>query len=108
MAPEILPNISPIIKRVALSVIFRDIKMITSRIDAEPIPAASNMLILLPIMAIGIIEPSKIIRATPKLAPELIPRTNGPANGFLNRVCINRPLTASPAPTPIAEVLWVV
>ena len=37
--------------------------------------------------------------AAPKLAPELIPSTNGPAKGFLNSVCIKSPLKASPAPT---------
>ena len=40
--------------------------------------------------------------ATPKLAPELIPNTNGPAKGFLNRVCINKPLIDKPDPTSIA------
>ena len=37
--------------------------------------------------------------AAPKLAPELIPKTKGPANGFLNNVCIKRPLKDNPAPT---------
>ena len=36
--------------------------------------------------------------ATPKLAPELIPSTDGSASGFLNTVCICKPLTESPAP----------
>ena len=40
--------------------------------------------------------------ATPRLAPELIPNTKGPASGFLNKVCINSPLIDSPAPTSIA------
>lgn len=44
----------------------------------------------------------KITKATPKLAPELIPRTNGPANGFLNSVCINNPEMPNPEPTKIA------
>ena len=43
-----------------------------------------------------------INRAAPKLAPELIPSTNGPAKGFLNRVCINSPLNARAAPDKIA------
>lgn len=44
----------------------------------------------------------KITNATPKLAPELIPKTNGPANGFLNSVCINKPEIPNPDPTKIA------
>lgn len=44
----------------------------------------------------------KITKATPKLAPELIPRTNGPASGFLNKVCINNPEIPNPEPTKMA------
>lgn len=44
----------------------------------------------------------KISNATPKLAPEEIPKTKGPANGFLNRVCINNPQIDRPEPTIIA------
>ena len=40
--------------------------------------------------------------ATPKLAPEDIPKTKGPAKGFLNKVCINKPAIDSPDPTKIA------
>ena len=43
-----------------------------------------------------------IRRAAPKLAPELIPKTKGPANGFLKSVCIKSPLSANPPPTKIA------
>ena len=46
----------------------------------------------------------KITNATPKLAPELIPKTKGPASGFLNKVCINSPLIESPEPTIIAVI----
>lgn len=44
----------------------------------------------------------KIKTATPKLAPELIPNTKGPAKGFRNKVCINKPLIPNPDPTIIA------
>lgn len=44
----------------------------------------------------------KIIRATPKLAPELMPNTKGPAKGFLNKVCIKSPEIPKPEPTRIA------
>jgi len=47
-------------------------------------------------------ENPKIKMATPKLAPELIPSTNGPARGFLNKVCINKPLMERPEPTRMA------
>ncbi len=44
--------------------------------------------------------------ATPKLAPEEIPRTKGPARGFLNKVCINKPLIDSPEPTKTAVIAF--
>ena len=45
---------------------------------------------------------SSTVKATPRLAPELIPSTNGPASGLRNRVCICNPLTESAAPASIA------
>lgn len=50
------------------------------------------------------IELPSIKIATPKLAPELIPKTYGPASGFLNKVCINNPLIAKPEPTNTAVI----
>lgn len=47
-------------------------------------------------------EEPKIKIATPKLAPEEIPKTKGPASGFLNKVCINKPQIDKPEPTKIA------
>tara|TARA_R110002050_G_scaffold3935_3_gene20152 strand:- start:19605 stop:19919 length:315 start_codon:yes stop_codon:yes gene_type:complete len=47
-------------------------------------------------------EDPNIKRAAPKLAPELMPSTKGPAKGFLNKVCINNPLKAKPLPTNMA------
>ena len=44
----------------------------------------------------------KITSATPKLAPELIPKTKGPAKGFLKSVCINNPEIPKPEPTKTA------
>lgn len=46
----------------------------------------------------------KISKATPKLAPDDIPNTNGPARGFLNKVCINNPQIDRPEPTIIAVI----
>ena len=48
----------------------------------------------------------KITKATPKLDPELKPKTYGPANGFLNKVCINNPDIESPIPTKIAVIAF--
>jgi len=48
----------------------------------------------------------KIKMATPKLAPEEIPKTNGPARGFLKSVCINKPQIDKPEPTKIAVIAF--
>jgi hypothetical protein len=50
------------------------------------------------------IDEPKTNTATPKLAPEEIPKTKGPANGFLNKVCINKPQIDQPEPTKIAVI----
>ncbi len=49
-------------------------------------------------------EEPKIKIATPKLAPEEIPNTKGPAKGFLNKVCISKPQIDKPEPTKIAVI----
>lgn len=41
---------------------------------------------------------NNITKATPKLAPESMPKIEGPAKGFAKRVCNNKPDTASAAP----------
>ena len=46
----------------------------------------------------------KINSATPKLAPEEIPSTKGPANGFLKSVCMSSPQIERPEPTKIAVI----
>ena len=51
-------------------------------------------------------EEPKIRSATPKLAPEEIPKTKGPANEFLNNVCINKPQTDKPEPTKTAVIAF--
>ncbi len=45
--------------------------------------------------------------ATPRLAPELTPRTYGPAKGLRKRVCINNPLTASDIPASRATTAFM-
>lgn len=49
--------------------------------------------------------PKSKTMATPKPAPELIPKTDGPASGFLNKVCNNNPEVASPAPAINAVIV---
>ena len=104
-----LANMSPMIK----------IAMV-SRTLMETIKTASNTKKLPKLAAITIVhfdiksvvkippktEVPKITKATPKLAPELIPNTNGPANGFLNKVCINSPEIPKPEPTKIAVIAF--
>lgn len=51
-------------------------------------------------------EEPKIKIATPKLAPDEIPNTKGPANGFLKRVCINKPHIDKPEPTKTAVIAF--
>ncbi len=51
------------------------------------------------------LEP-RISKATPKLAPEEIPSTKGPASGLRNKVCINNPQIDKPEPTIIAVIAF--
>lgn len=46
-----------------------------------------------------IIEKRKITMATPKLAIDVIPKTEGSANGFLNNSCIRKPEIGNEIPT---------
>ena len=48
----------------------------------------------------------KITNATPRLAPELNPKTYGPANGLRNKVCISKPLIDKPIPTKTAVIAF--
>jgi hypothetical protein len=52
------------------------------------------------------IDEPKINKATPKLAPEEIPKTKGPAKGFLKSVCINNPQIDNPEPTNMAVIAF--
>lgn len=47
--------------------------------------------------------PLKTTIATPNDAPLVIPRIDGPASGFLKRVCINHPLNAKAIPPKMEE-----
>ena len=103
-----LPNINPIIR---ILIVFRT--LFAAIITAESTKKAPKL------AAIGndqteIVELNKnpkaelpkIRIATPKLAPEEIPKTKGPANGFLNKVCINKPEIDKPEPTKIAVMAF--
>ena len=104
-----LPNINPIIK---IDMVF--LTLFAARITADKTKNEPKL------AAIAIaqlekeidkktppkIDDPKINNATPKLAPEEIPKTNGPANGFLNKVCISKPLIDNPDPTRIAVIAF--
>lgn len=51
-------------------------------------------------------ENPSITKATPRLAPELKPRTSGPAIGFLKIVCICNPLNDNATPTINAVIAF--
>lgn len=108
-APVKLPNIKPMIKMAMVFFTFWATTRTVSKIIKDPrLPAITKLKGLL--FSHKKPPPSrelpKISTATPKLAPELIPRTNGPAKGFLNKVCIRSPLTLSPEPTKIAVMAF--
>ena len=59
------------------------------------------------IPAVAMVPPPKsMTMATPKLAPELMPRMEGPANGLLKAVCSMSPEPASAAPHSKAVKAW--
>ncbi len=105
MAPVKLPNIKPIIKIDMVFFNFRATSITALNTKKAPKLAANTNPTLEKASAAKLppkIENPKIKIATPKLAPELIPNTNGPASGFLNKVCISKPLIESPEPAKIA------
>lgn len=98
-----LPNIKPRIKIVVMSLTFMASKRITINTRLAPI-IPDNPIIILEDTKNGtekLPKPSITI-ATPKLAPELIPSTYGPASGLRKIVCINKPLTDKAMPETIA------
>ena len=107
MALAIYPIITPIMSRVTFPLTFCATKAISAIIRSEPM-IAERVIVTSPITPSllratpPMLPESKTTQATPRLAPELIPSTDGPARGLRNTVCIRRPLTASPAPAIIA------
>lgn len=104
-----LPNIKPIIRIAIVSLTLLETAKTANSTKKLPRLAAITMLHL-EIKAVANRPPNKpepkMTIATPKLAPELIPKTKGPANGFLNRVCINKPDIPKPEPTKIAVIAF--
>ena len=97
------PIITPIINSVTFPFTFCDTYTISAITDKAPITAANesatspiypSLLSATPPNA----PDSNTTKATPRLAPELIPSTEGPASGLRNTVCICKPLMESPAP----------
>jgi hypothetical protein len=102
IASNPLESIIPIINIVMISLTLADRDII--RIITAPAPiheAAMRIQFPRPLrLSTDMLEWNpRIIIATPRLAPELIPRTSGPAIGFLNTVCINNPLRERAIPT---------
>ncbi len=102
-----LPNIKPIIRIAIVSLTLLETAKTANSTKKLPKLAAITTLHL-DINAVAKSPPNnpepKITRATPKLAPELMPNTKGPANGFRNKVCINSPEIPKPEPTRIAVI----
>ena len=102
MAEIPLESIIPRIRMVIMSFTFEEMIMINSITAPAPThDAATRIQLPKPFKLSGEIfrEKPKITKATPRLAPELIPRTSGPAIGFLNTVCICKPLKDKATPT---------
>ena len=100
-----LPNISPIISIAIVSLTLAE--TINTTINTKKLPKLAAITILhFEINKVAKkppkIEAPIITNATPKLAPDVIPSTKGPANGFLNKVCINNPEIPNPEPTKMA------
>ena len=73
-----------------MSLMRRLTKAMSTKISAEPIQAAPAIprVEIKPLPATPKSGAPNSRRATPKLAPELIPSTKGPAKGLRKRVCI--------------------
>lgn len=104
-AAVMLPNIRPIINIAIVSLTRVDTIKTANKTRKLPKLAAITILHFEINKAVteALRKPApKKTKATPRLAPELIPRTKGPASGFLNNVCISNPEILNPDPTKIA------
>ena len=100
-----------IIPTISITLIFRilrDKDITRSSITADPIhaiPVIPNILNHDDV-ARPSIGAASVKSATPRLAPELIPRTYGPARGLRKSVCICRPLAESAIPAAMATITF--
>ena len=108
-AALMLPNINPTMRMDSVFRIFLTTNSTAPKTKKEPKLAASAMLqdcCASPAKTPPKREAPNKRKATPRLAPELIPKTKGPAKGFLKRVCINKPLMPKPDPTRMAVMAF--
>jgi len=105
MAAETVPNIKPMIRMDIVFLTLLAVIKTANNTKAAPKLEATAIAQLDKAKEANnppkILEP-KINKATPKLAPDEIPKTKGPAKGFRNNVCISKPLMDNPEPTKIA------
>ena len=86
--PAMLPNIIPTISNETVSFTLLETPRTNMRTNNEPKMAAPTCAHALATNTAGRNALPIKSNATPKLAPELIPKTYGPAKGFWNSVCI--------------------
>ena len=101
------PIIIPIINTVTALPTLPDTNIIINNTAKAPPNAAITIAIspnsaIVPLICKPATPPSNTNKATPKLAPALIPSTEGPAKGLLKVVCNNSPAILNPMPTEIA------
>lgn len=108
MAPQICESIKPIKSKTTLLLTFLEIAKIKKVIKRLPAIADRTKKVF-PIKKTENkckAPPAKMLIATINDAPELIPNTKGPANGFLNIICKINPETASVQPATIAVMVF--
>ena len=102
IAPVAEPNIKPTMSKAILFLILKLANMTTViSVPAPKVAAKTNS----QSAKKPILIPAKTQNATPKLAPELIPKTKGPASGFWKNVCICKPLSERAIPTKSAVIV---
>ena len=108
MAPQICESIKPIKSKTILLFTFLEIPSMSKVIKKLPLMAEITIKVL-PIKKSDITckaPPAKMLMATINDAPELMPNTYGPANGFLKMICKIKPATESVQPAIIAVIVF--
>lgn len=104
-----LPNMRPIISIAIVSLTLVDTIITANNTKKLPkLAAITKLHFEIKNVAINPLKTDApiITNATPKLAPEVIPSTKGPAKGFLNNVCMSNPEIPNPEPTNIAVMAF--